>query len=189
MYAFLFWLRLFNLKISLLCFHSERIFQKKHDKLFNTVLMTHPLSCFVISCPLAKASRASGICDRSKSLWRKWCTKHNELSNVKLPHPFLVHIGLAEKFVQVFHTILWKNPDELFGQPNVPPTIQSSLLPLVNTINLHWITCLLTFKFFIIAHTNLLLLRMCVCGYTGYISYIYLNLWKLFGCLRLECKM
>ena len=25
-------------------------------------------------------------------------------------------IGLAKKFVQVFHPLLWKNPNELFGQ-------------------------------------------------------------------------
>ena len=27
-------------------------------------------------------------------------------------------IGLAKKFVWIFHTTLWENPDELFGQPN-----------------------------------------------------------------------
>ena len=26
--------------------------------------------------------------------------------------------GLAKKLVQVFHNILWKNPNELFGQHN-----------------------------------------------------------------------
>ena len=28
-------------------------------------------------------------------------------------------VGLAKKFfLQVFHKMLWKNPNELFGQPN-----------------------------------------------------------------------
>ena len=29
-----------------------------------------------------------------------------------------VYIGLAKKLVQVFHSILWKSLDELFGQLN-----------------------------------------------------------------------
>ena len=29
---------------------------------------------------------------------------------------------MAKKFVQVFHDILWKNLEELFGQPNIYPT-------------------------------------------------------------------
>ena len=29
------------------------------------------------------------------------------------------YIGLAKKFTWVFHKMLWKNPNELFGQPNI----------------------------------------------------------------------
>ena len=31
----------------------------------------------------------------------------------------LENIGLAKKFIQVFHKRLWENPNELFGQPNI----------------------------------------------------------------------
>lgn len=59
-------LALLNFKNSLLCFHNKKIFQKKHDKLFPSFLMTHTVSCFVISYPLAKASRESGVSNLGK---------------------------------------------------------------------------------------------------------------------------
>ena len=37
----------------------------------------------------------------------------------KLRHTKSVSIGVAKKFVRVFPRILRKNPNELFGQPNI----------------------------------------------------------------------
>ena len=30
-----------------------------------------------------------------------------------------IYIGLAKNFIWVFHKLLWKKPNELFGQPNI----------------------------------------------------------------------
>lgn len=31
---------------------------------------------------------------------------------------FQIFVGLAQNFVRVFHKVLWKSPNALFGQPN-----------------------------------------------------------------------
>ena len=42
----------------------------------------------------------------------------NELMLVPRSHRMMGSIGLAKKFVRIFHTILRMNPNELFGQHN-----------------------------------------------------------------------
>ena len=59
------------------------------------------------------------------------------------------HVGLAKKLVHVFGNIIWKNPNELFGQPNTywasliaqlvknPPAMQETPVPFLGQ-KVHW---------------------------------------------------
>ena len=40
-------------------------------------------------------------------------------SVIKIAKDVRRDIGLSKKFVRLFCTMLWKNPNEIFGQPNM----------------------------------------------------------------------